>query len=174
MEVGKTKWFNRQRGFGFIESPKVGDVFYHVKENKVAENFNPDGGDTVGFEVVPDPKKPGKFKAINVKIVVPTPAPVEPAPIAASAAVTPQKQALPLVIEFLYGQPKQDSRSYELEIWIKVKRGDKAIVGALVELWYLDMDGKLKQIVTPAPVVKTINEGAMFTSIFKAKGKKGG
>ncbi len=64
MENGKVKWFNRTKGFGFIERESGADVFVHFSAIQ-AEGFKVlDEGDEVEFEVVEGPKGP---QAANVK-----------------------------------------------------------------------------------------------------------
>ena len=64
MARGKVKWFNDQKGFGFIESPESGgDVFVHYSGIS-AEGFRTLAeGDEVEFELIQGPKGP---KAENV------------------------------------------------------------------------------------------------------------
>ena len=63
MPRGKVKWFNDQKGFGFIEQEGGGDVFVHYSSiggdgfKSLAE------GDEVEFELTQGPKGP---KAENV------------------------------------------------------------------------------------------------------------
>jgi len=68
MARGKVKWFNDQKGFGFIESAETGgDVFVHYS-GITAEGFKTLAeGDEVEFELTQGPKGP---KAENVKKVV--------------------------------------------------------------------------------------------------------
>ncbi len=64
MENGKVKWFNRTKGFGFIERESGADVFVHFSAIQ-AEGFKVlDEGDEVEFEVVDGPKGP---QAANVR-----------------------------------------------------------------------------------------------------------
>jgi CspA family cold shock protein len=64
MENGKVKWFNRTKGFGFIERESGADVFVHFSAIQ-AEGFKVlDEGDEVEFEVVEGPKGP---QAANVR-----------------------------------------------------------------------------------------------------------
>ncbi len=64
MARGKVKWFNDQKGFGFIEAPELGgDVFVHYSGIS-AEGFRSLAeGDEVEFELTQGPKGP---KAENV------------------------------------------------------------------------------------------------------------
>ena len=60
---GKVKWFNDQKGFGFITNPSGRDAFVHHSEIR-AEGFRTlNEGDRVRFEVVDSPKGP---RAANV------------------------------------------------------------------------------------------------------------
>jgi len=66
METGTVKWFNRTKGFGFIEREEGDDVFVHFSAIQ-GEGFKSlDEGDTVEFEVTDGPKGP---QAANVKKV---------------------------------------------------------------------------------------------------------
>jgi CspA family cold shock protein len=69
MTVGTVKFFNVQKGFGFI-SPEDGspDVFVHVSAVERAGWSTLNEGQRVSFDVVADPKK-GKTNAQNLKPV---------------------------------------------------------------------------------------------------------
>ena len=60
--TGKVKWFNSQKGFGFIEQENGKDLFVH--KNDV--NGYIDEGDSVEFEITEGQKGPC---AVNVKKV---------------------------------------------------------------------------------------------------------
>jgi CspA family cold shock protein len=64
MAHGKVKWFNDQKGFGFIESTESGgDVFVHYSGIKAEGYKSLAEGDEVEFELTQGPKGP---KAENV------------------------------------------------------------------------------------------------------------
>ena len=60
MPTGTVKWFNRIKGFGFIEQEEGDDLFVH--KSQVTGTFHE--GDSVEFEIGEGPKGPN---AINVK-----------------------------------------------------------------------------------------------------------
>ena len=63
MESGKVKWFNEQKGYGFIEREDSSDVFVHYADIQ-GEGFRVlVEGDEVEFEVEQGEKGP---KAVNV------------------------------------------------------------------------------------------------------------
>ena len=66
MARGKVKWFNDQKGYGFIEQEGGGDVFVHYS-SITGDGFKTLAeGDEVEFEVTQGPKGP---KAENVSLV---------------------------------------------------------------------------------------------------------
>jgi CspA family cold shock protein len=69
MTVGTVKFFNVQKGFGFI-SPEDGsqDVFVHVTAVEQAGMTTLNEGQRVSFDVVNDPRK-GKTNAQNLRAV---------------------------------------------------------------------------------------------------------
>jgi CspA family cold shock protein len=66
MANGIVKWFNDQKGYGFIEQEEGPDVFVHHSAIN-AEGFKSlSEGDRVSFDVEQGPKGPN---AVNVTIV---------------------------------------------------------------------------------------------------------
>jgi cold shock protein len=66
MEKGTVKWFNRTKGFGFIEREEGDDVFVHYKAIE-GEGFKTlEEGQTVEFEIQETPKG---LQAANVHVV---------------------------------------------------------------------------------------------------------
>lgn len=60
---GKVKWFNAEKGYGFIESEESGDVFVHFSAIQ-SEGFKSlDEGQEVEFDVVEGARGP---QAANV------------------------------------------------------------------------------------------------------------
>lgn len=66
MKNGKVKWFNAEKGFGFIESEGGQDVFVHFSAIQ-SEGFKTlEEGQSVSFEIVEGARGP---QAANVKTV---------------------------------------------------------------------------------------------------------
>ena len=63
METGTVKWFNRTKGFGFIEREEGDDVFVHFSAIEMDGFKVLEAGDKVEFEVTQGPKGP---QAVNV------------------------------------------------------------------------------------------------------------
>jgi CspA family cold shock protein len=63
MEKGKVKWFNAEKGFGFIERDEGGDLFVHYSAIVMDGYKALDDGTDVMFEVVDGSKGP---QAANV------------------------------------------------------------------------------------------------------------
>ena len=63
MQKGKVKWFNAEKGFGFIESEEGTDVFVHFSAITMDGYKTLEEGAEVEFEVVEGAKGP---QAANV------------------------------------------------------------------------------------------------------------
>ena len=70
MKNGTVKWFNPDKGYGFIANDEGGDdVFVHYSAI-IADGFRTlNEGQKVTFDVEPDPKDEGKLRAVDVKVV---------------------------------------------------------------------------------------------------------
>ncbi len=69
MNTGTVKWFNSQKGFGFIEPENGGkDVFVHISAVERAGMSTLNEGQKVSFEVVAD-RRTGKSAAENLRAV---------------------------------------------------------------------------------------------------------
>jgi CspA family cold shock protein len=67
MPVGTVKWFNTQKGFGFIQPEGGGpDVFVHISAVEKAGLRTLNDGQRVSFDLVSDPRR-GKTSAENLK-----------------------------------------------------------------------------------------------------------
>jgi len=66
MQTGTVKWFNAQKGFGFIQPDNGGsDVFVHISAVERAGMNNLNEGQKVKFDIVAD-KRTGKSSAGNL------------------------------------------------------------------------------------------------------------
>jgi len=68
MNSGTVKWFNADKGFGFISNDNGGDdVFVHFSAI-VSDGFKSlTEGQHVTFDTEVDPKNSSKFRAVNVR-----------------------------------------------------------------------------------------------------------
>ena len=67
MATGKVKWFNAEKGYGFIANDEGGeDVFVHFSAIQSTGYRTLSEGQKVSYEVEPDPKNSSKLRAANV------------------------------------------------------------------------------------------------------------
>ncbi len=67
MNKGTVKWFNAEKGYGFISNDEGGeDVFVHFSAIQVDGFKTLAEGQKVTFDTEPDPKDTGKLRAVNV------------------------------------------------------------------------------------------------------------
>ena len=65
MEQGTVKWFNEQKGYGFIQPDNGGkDVFVHISAVERAGMGTLNEGDKLQFELEVDRR--GKYAAVNL------------------------------------------------------------------------------------------------------------
>ena len=69
MSVGTVKWFNNQKGFGFIQPDDGGkDVFVHISAVERAGMHTLSEGQKISYEVVAD-RRTGKSSADRLAAV---------------------------------------------------------------------------------------------------------
>lgn len=69
MSTGTVKWFDAQKGYGFITNDEDHkDVFVHFSSIQVEGFKTLEEGQNVSFELEQDPVNPNKQRAINVTL----------------------------------------------------------------------------------------------------------
>jgi len=69
MNTGTVKWFDAQKGFGFITNDSDGkDLFVHFSAIMTNGFKSLEDGQKVTFDIEQDPKDSRKSKATNVQI----------------------------------------------------------------------------------------------------------
>ena len=66
MNKGTVKWFNNQKGYGFIQVENGKDVFVHISAVERAGMSTLNEGQKVSFDVVAD-RRNGKSSAENLR-----------------------------------------------------------------------------------------------------------
>ena len=66
MAVGKVKWYNNSKGYGFIEQEGGNDVFVHFSAILGTGYKSLEEGQQVEFEITQGPKGP---QAANVRVI---------------------------------------------------------------------------------------------------------
>lgn len=68
MQTGTVKWFNAQKGFGFIQPESGGqDVFVHISAVERAGLQSLVEGQKIGYELLVD-KRSGKYSADQLQV----------------------------------------------------------------------------------------------------------
>lgn len=69
MESGTVKWFNSQKGYGFIQPDSGGpDVFVHISAVERSGLNGLNDGQKISYELVAD-RRSGKSTAENIKSI---------------------------------------------------------------------------------------------------------
>jgi CspA family cold shock protein len=63
---GKVKWFNAEKGYGFIESESGGDVFVHFSAIQTEGFKSLDEGQEVEFDIVEGARGPQAANVIKL------------------------------------------------------------------------------------------------------------
>ncbi len=67
MNKGTVKWFNAEKGYGFISNDNGGDdIFVHFSSIQVEGFKTLTEGQKVEFDTETDPKNSAKLRAVNV------------------------------------------------------------------------------------------------------------
>ena len=67
MNNGTVKWFNQEKGYGFISNDDgSGDVFVHFSAIQMDGYKTLAEGQKVTYETEPDPRDSAKMRAVNV------------------------------------------------------------------------------------------------------------
>lgn len=70
MHSGTVKWFNDEKGFGFISNDDgSGDVFVHYSAIAAKGRKTLKDGQSVTFSTERDSKDPARLRAVNVKAI---------------------------------------------------------------------------------------------------------
>jgi len=70
MNQGTVKWFNPEKGYGFIANDEGGDdIFVHYSAIQIDGYKTLTEGQKVTFDVEDDPKNSAKKRAANVVVV---------------------------------------------------------------------------------------------------------
>ena len=68
--TGTVKWFNAEKGYGFISNDEGGDdVFVHFSAIQGTGYRSLNEGQKVSYEVEQDPKNTGKLRADNAAAI---------------------------------------------------------------------------------------------------------
>ena len=70
MQKGTVKWFNAEKGYGFITDEANGnDLFVHFSAINAEGYKTLSEGQNVSFDVEQDPKNADKLRAVNVTVL---------------------------------------------------------------------------------------------------------
>ena len=67
MYHGTVKWFNAEKGYGFIANDETGEEFFVHFSAIMSQGFKSlSDGQKVTFDTEPDPKNQSRLRAVNV------------------------------------------------------------------------------------------------------------
>lgn len=70
MNQGTVKWFNAEKGYGFIKNDNGGDDLFVHFSAIVADGYKTlEEGQKVSFDAETDPKNTDKLRAVNVRVL---------------------------------------------------------------------------------------------------------
>jgi cold shock protein len=69
MNNGTVKWFNSEKGYGFISKDDSGEDYFVHFSSILSEGYKSLAeGQRVTFDIEPDPKNSNRLRAVNVLI----------------------------------------------------------------------------------------------------------
>ncbi len=164
-EQGKVKWF--QNGYGRVSRPDGSEAFLPPRTFARGEDII--GGDELEFDVEPDPDpaRPGKFLAKNVKIINkvsrPTPSPI---PIPAPAASPLAKEEPEAKVSWRFDPPKVQEGLMLVRTFIAFKFNNDPVPGIDVSLFKVDSQAEETQVLTPTKKATTNEEGEVYFALY--------
>jgi CspA family cold shock protein len=66
---GTVKWFNPEKGYGFLQGDDGHDVFVHYSAIETTGYRSLNEGNRVEYAIARDPQKPERAKAANVRVI---------------------------------------------------------------------------------------------------------
>jgi len=70
MNNGTVKWFNADKGFGFIANDDNGEEYFVHFSAIMSDGYRSlSEGQKVSFETEPDPKNKSRLRAVNVSVL---------------------------------------------------------------------------------------------------------
>lgn len=70
MSSGKVKWFNNEKGYGFIEYSNTEDIFVHYSAIRIEGYKSLSEGDIVNFDLIETSKGLQAQNVVPIRVVV--------------------------------------------------------------------------------------------------------